>query len=64
MAKQTTKQDLQTELNQQLELLASSKLSHFQGELANPRVLPKIRRQIARLKTALRQAELTNKENK
>lgn len=64
MAKQTTPQDLQTELKQQLELLASSKLSHFQGELANPKVLLKIRRQIARLKTAIRQEELTKKENK
>ena len=45
--------------------LIESKRSHAAGELVNPRVLTVTRREIARLKTAIRTHELTAaKENK
>lgn len=40
------------------------KRSHAAGELVNPRVLTTTRKEIARLHTAIRAAELTAKESK
>ena len=48
------KSDLATKLNDQLE----AKRGHRAGELQNPRVLTHTRKDIARLKTAIRAAEL------
>jgi ribosomal protein L29 len=53
--------DLQVKLKDQLE----AKRSHASGELVNPRVITSIRKDIARLHTAIRAAELTSeKESK
>lgn len=40
------------------------KRSHAAGELVNPRILTVIRKEIARLHTAIRAAELAAKESK
>lgn len=42
----------------------ASKRSHAAGELVNPRVLTVTRKEIARLHTAIRAAELAAKESK
>ncbi len=42
----------------------TSKRSHAAGELVNPRVLTVTRKEIARLHTAIRAAELAAKESK
>jgi len=52
------KSDLATKLNDQLE----AKRGHRAGELQNPRVLTHTRKDIARLKTAIRAAELKGDE--
>lgn len=44
--------------------LLEFKRSHAAGELVNPRVLTSTRKDIARLLTAIRAAELTSKESK
>lgn len=46
----------------QQELLEARK-SHTAGELVNPRVITQTRKEIARLKTAIRADELSQKEN-
>ena len=56
--------DLRKELAvKQADLLATKK-SHRAGELVNPRVLGTTRKEIARLHTAIRAAELAAKESK
>ncbi|MNH50142.1 50S ribosomal protein L29 [compost metagenome] len=53
--------DLATKIADQLE----AKRGHAAGELANPRVLTATRKEIARLHTAIRAAEITEqKESK
>jgi large subunit ribosomal protein L29 len=53
--------DLATKLQDQLD----AKKSHAAGELVNPRVLTSLRKEIARLHTAIRAAELAEqKESK
>lgn len=47
----------------QADLLAARK-SHAAGELVNPRVLTTTRKEIARLHTAIRGMELSEKESK
>lgn len=42
----------------------AAKRSHAAGELVNPRVLTVTRKEIARLHTAIRAAELAEKESK
>jgi ribosomal protein L29 len=42
----------------------ANKRSHAAGELVNPRVLTVTRKEIARLHTAIRAAELSEKESK
>ena len=55
---------LRTELaTKQADQLAA-KRSHAAGELVNPRVLTVTRKEIARLHTAIRAAELSEKESK
>ncbi len=54
------KADLATKQKDQLDY----KRSHAAGELANPRVLTVTRKEIARLHTAIRAAELSEKESK
>jgi len=55
------KTELQTKINDQLE----AKRSHASGELVNPRVITSLRKDIARLHTAIRAAELAGqKESK
>lgn len=44
--------------------LIEAKRGHRMGELTNPRVITTTRKEIARLHTAIRAAELTAKENK
>lgn len=47
-------EELATKLNDQLD----ARKSHAAGELVNPRVITSIRKEIARLHTAIRAAEL------
>ncbi len=57
--------ELQKELAVKQEDLLTSKKSHRSGELVNPRVLGTLRKEIARLLTAIRAAELSaHKESK
>ena len=56
---------MQTELVTKQNDLAEAKRGHKQGELTNPRVITSTRKQIARLHTAIRAAQMTStKENK
>ena len=55
-------EELREELTTKQQDLLDSRRSHKAGELVNPRVLRTIRKEIARLKTAIRTAEV--KENK
>lgn len=55
---------LRTELATKLDDQLGYKRSHAAGELANPRVLTATRKEIARLHTAIRAAELAEKESK
>jgi len=54
--------DLQKDIAAKQQDLLQAKRSHKAGELVNPRVLTKTRREIARLKTALRHNELNGEE--
>ena len=57
--------DLQKELAEKQADLLTSRKSHRAGELVNPRVLGTTRKEIARLHTAIRAAELAaTKESK
>jgi ribosomal protein L29 len=70
--KKTTKKATEVQTIEQLhEALAAkqadmllARRGHAAGELANPRVLTVTRKEIARLHTAIRAAELAEKENK
>ncbi len=73
MAKQTTKKDqanyaeldqkaLDKALAQKQQDLIEAKKSHKSGELINPRVLSATRKDIARIKTALKQLKLKESE--
>ena len=73
MADKTTKkavvvptlEELQTKLATAQNDLLEAKRSHAAGELVNPRVITKTRKEIARLSTAIRAAELAQeKESK
>lgn len=55
---------LQTELAAKQKDQIDFKRSHAAGELVNPRVLTTTRKEIARLHTAIRAAELSAKESK
>ena len=52
--------DLATKLQDQLE----TKKSHAACELVNPRAITSLRKDIARIRTAIRAAELSEKESK
>ena len=57
--------ELHTEAVVKRKDLMESKRSHRAGELINPRVIAQTRKEIARLETAIRTAELTaQKESK
>lgn len=60
---QTIDQLRETLATKQTELLDARK-SHAAGELINPRVITKTRKEIAQLKTAIRAHELSEKESK
>lgn len=55
---------LQEELLQKRTDQLANKRSHAAGELVNPRVITATRKEIARLHTAIRAAELAAKESK
>ena len=56
---------LRTDLAAKLQDQLDAKKSHAAGELVNPRVLTSLRKEIARLHTAIRAAELAEqKESK
>ena len=57
-------EDLRKDLAAKQNDLLESRKSHRAGELVNPRVLGSIRKEIARLHTAIRAAELAAKESK
>jgi ribosomal protein L29 len=57
---ETLKEELQAKLSDQLD----ARKSHAAGELVNPRVLTSLRKEIARLHTAIRAAEIAAKESK
>lgn len=56
--------DLRTELAEKQADMLASKRSHLAGELVNPRILTTTRKEIARLHTAIRAAELVEKGSK
>lgn len=56
--------ELQKDLATKQADLIESRKSHRSGELVNPRVLSTTRKEIARLHTAIRAAELAAKESK
>ena len=56
--------ELQKDLVAKQADLIESRKSHRSGELVNPRVLSTTRKEIARLHTAIRAAELAAKESK
>jgi ribosomal protein L29 len=70
--KKTTKKATEVQTIEQLQEALAAKQAdqlqarrgHAAGELANPRVLTVTRKEIARLHTAIRAAELAEKENK
>lgn len=57
-------EQLRTELAAKQADQLAAKRSHAAGELVNPRVLTATRKEIARLHTAIRAAELSEKESK
>lgn len=57
-----TVDELRAELATKQQDLNDSRRSHKAGELVNPRVLGQIRKEIARLKTAIRAAELKEEQ--
>ena len=57
-------EDLRKELATKQADLIASRRSHAARELVNPRVLSTTRKEIARLHTAIRTAELAAKESK
>lgn len=59
-----TIEQLQAELATKIADQLEAKRGHAAGELANPRVLTVTRKEIARLRTAIRAAELAEKESK
>lgn len=56
--------ELQKDLAAKQTDLIDSRKSHRSGELVNPRILSTTRKEIARLHTAIRAAELAAKESK
>ena len=60
---QTIEQLQETLAGKQADQLQARR-GHAAGELANPRALTVLRKEIARLHTAIRAAELAQKENK
>ena len=72
MATKTTKkaeevktiEQLRTDLAAKQADLLEARRGHAAGELANPRVLTSTKKEIARLHTAIRAAELSEKESK
>lgn len=56
--------ELQKDLAAKQADLIESRKSHRSGELVNPRILSTTRKEIARLHTAIRAAELAAKESK
>jgi len=58
-----TVEQLHEELASKRQDLLEAKRSHAAGELVNPRVLTVTRKEIARLLTAIRAAELGEKES-
>lgn len=59
-----TTEQLRTELASKQADLLEARRGHAAGELANPRVLTTTKKDIARLHTAIRAAELGEKESK
>jgi len=59
-----TIEQLQVELAAKQSDLIEARRGHAAGELANPRVLTSTKKEIARLHTAIRAAELSEKESK
>jgi len=59
-----TLEQLRTDLAAKQTDLLEARRGHAAGELANPRVITATRKEIARLQTAIRAAELSEKESK
>lgn len=58
-----TLEQLRTELAAKQADLLEARRGHAAGELANPRVLTSTKKEIARLLTAIRAAEMSEKES-
>ena len=56
--------DLRKDLEAKQTDLLEARRGHAAGELANPRVLTSTKKEIARLLTAIRAAEISEKESK
>jgi len=59
-----TLEQLRSELAAKRDDLVAARRGHAAGELANPRVLTSTKKEIARLLTAIRAAEISEKESK
>ena len=59
-----TVEQLKEELAAKRSDLLNARRGHAAGELANPRVLTSTKKEIARLLTAIRAAEISEKESK
>ena len=59
-----TEEQLNEELAAKRSDLLNARRGHAAGELANPRVLTSTKKEIARLLTAIRAAEISEKESK
>jgi len=59
-----TVEQLRTDLTAKQTDLLEARRGHAAGELANPRVITATRKEIARLHTAIRAAEIGEKESK
>ena len=57
-------EDLKKELAEKQDSFMETRRSHRTGELVNPRAITTSRKEIARLHTAIRAAELSAKESK
>lgn len=61
-AAKSASQSLEQQLADKQQDLLQANRSHKSGELVNPRILSATRKDIARLKTAIRQQQLTKEE--
>ncbi len=62
--KAKTIDQLREELSKKQDDLIGARRGHAAGELANPRYITSLKKDIARLKTAIREQEISSEEDK